>query len=69
MPTTYLVALRIGGALVGSLGWYWRLPQLARQAADARTRDHIERIYSAPARTLSTGQARAVYDWARARHA
>lgn len=68
MPTTYLVALRIGG-LAGSLGWYWGLPQLARQAADARTRDHIERTYRTSARSLSAEQARAVYDWARAQHA
>ena len=69
MPTTYLVALRIGGALVGSLGWYWSLPQLARQAADARTRDHIERTYRTSTRSLSTEEARAVYYWARAQHA
>ena len=69
MPTTYLVALRIGDALVGSLGWYWSLPQLARQAADARTRDHIERTFRTSTRGLSTEQAQAVYGWARARHA
>jgi hypothetical protein len=69
VPTIYLIALRIGGAVAGSLGWYWGLPQLARQAADARTRDHIEATYRAPLQGLSTGQARAVYDWARAQHA
>ena len=69
MPTIYLIALRTGGAVIGSLGWYWDLPQLARQAADARTRHHIEATYRAPLRSLSAGQARAVYDWARARHA
>ena len=69
MPTTYPLALRIGGALVGSLGWYWGLPQRERQAADARTREHIERTYGTSARSLSAEQARAVYDWARARHA
>ena len=43
MATILLLALRIGGALAGSLLWYWRLPHPIRQAADARTRDHIER--------------------------
>ena len=65
MPTIYLIALRIGGAAAGSLGWYWGLPQLARQAADARTRDHIEATYRAPLRSLSAEQARAAYEWAR----
>ena len=69
MPTIYLVALRIGGAVAGSLGWYWSLPQLARQAADARTRAHIEATYRSPLQGLSPGQARAFYDWARAQHA
>lgn len=69
MPTIYLIALRTGGAAAGSLGWYWGLPQLARQAADARTRAHIEATYRAPLRSLSTGQAQAVYEWARAQHA
>ena len=69
MPTIYLIALRTGGAAAGSLGWYWNLPQLARQAADARTRDHIEATYRAPLRSLSPGQAQAVYEWARAQHA
>jgi hypothetical protein len=69
VPTIYLLALRIGGAVADSLGWYWGLPQLARQAADALTRDHIEATYRAPLQGLSTGQARAVYDWARAQHA
>ena len=69
MPTIYLIALRTGGAAAGPLGWYWGLPQLARQAADARTRDHIERTYRASTRSLGTEQARAVYDWARAQHA
>ena len=69
MPTIYLIALRIGGAVAGSLGWYWDLPQLARQAADARTRDHIEATYRASLQSLSTGQAQAVYDWARAQRA
>ena len=69
MPTTYLVALRTGGGLAGSLGWYWSLPQRERQAADARTRDHIERTYGTSVRGLSAEQARAVHDWARARHA
>ena len=64
------MALRAGGgAVVGSLGWYWSLPQLARQAADARTRDHIERTYRTSTRGLSAEQAQAVYDWARARRA
>lgn len=69
MPTTYLVALRAGGGAAGSLGWYWRLPQLVRQAADAATRDHLERVYGAPVRGLSTEQAQTVYDWVRAQHA
>jgi len=69
VPTTYLVALKLGGALVRSLGWYWSLPQLVRQEADARTRDHIERMYRASLRDLSFEQAQEVYDWARAQHA
>jgi hypothetical protein len=69
VPTIYLVARRIGGAVAGSLGWYWGLPQLARQAADARTRDHIEATYRTSLQGLSPEQARAVYDWARAQHA
>ena len=69
MPTTYLVALKIGGALAGSMGWYWSLPQLVRQATDARARDMIERTYRRPMRHLSFEQAQAVYDWARAQHA
>jgi hypothetical protein len=68
MPTTYLVALRAGGA-AASLGWYWRLPQRGREAVDAATRDHLERAYGAPVRGLSAEQARAVHDWARARRA
>jgi hypothetical protein len=69
MPTIFIIALRIGGAFVGSLAWYWRLPQLVRQAADARTREHIERTYSTSIWSLSVEQARAVYTWARAQHA
>jgi hypothetical protein len=69
MPTTYFIALKLGGALVRSLGWYWSLPQLARQAADARTLDHIEETFRTPMRNLSFEQAQQVYDWARARHA
>ena len=69
MPTIFLIALRIGGAVVGSLNWYWRLPQLVRQAADARTRDYIERTFRTSIRSLSAEQARTVYDWARAQHA
>jgi hypothetical protein len=45
VATILLIALRIGGAVAGSLLWYWRLPHPVRQAADARTRDHIERTY------------------------
>ena len=67
MPTTYLVALRAGAA--ASLGWYWRLPQRAREAVDAEARAHVERAYGAPVRGLGAEQARAVCDWARARHA
>ena len=48
MPTNFLIALRIGGAVVGSLVWYWKLPQRERQTADARTKDHIDRTYGAP---------------------
>ncbi len=69
MPTTYLIALKLGGALVRSLGWYWSLPQLVRQEADARTRDHIEATYRTPPRDLSFEQAQEVYDWVRSRHA
>jgi hypothetical protein len=69
MPTIFLIALRIGGAVVGSLSWYWRLPQLVRQAADARTRDYIERTFRTSIRSLSAEEARTVYDWARAQHA
>jgi hypothetical protein len=69
VPTIYLIALRIGAAVAGSLGWYWGLPQRERQAADARTRGHIQATYRAPLQGLSPGQARAAYDWARARHA
>ena len=69
MPTTYLVALRAGGGATGSLGWYWRLPQRAREAVDAATRDHLERVCGAPVRGLSAEQARVVHDWARAGHA
>jgi hypothetical protein len=69
MPTTYLVALKLGGALVHSLGWYWSLPQLARQAADAGARDHIERTYRTSWLNLSFEQAQEVYDWVRAQHA
>ncbi len=69
MPTILLIALRIGGAVVGSLTWYWRLPRALRQAADARTRDHIESTYRTSIRSLTVEQARAVYRWARAQHA
>ena len=69
MPTTYLIALKLGGALVRSLGWYWSLPQLVRQAADARTRDHIEQTYCTSAQDLSVEQAQQVYDWVRSQHA
>jgi len=43
LPTTFLIALKLGGAFAASLGWYWSLPQTERQAADARTRAHVER--------------------------
>ncbi len=69
MPTIYLIALRIGGAVVGSLTWYWRLPQFVRQTADVRTRDYIERTYRTSMWSLTAEQARAVYSWARAQHA
>jgi len=69
MPTTYLLALRVGGGAAGSLGWYWSLPQRARQATDARARAHIERTYGTAMRDLSVAQARDAYDWARVRHA
>ena len=69
MPTIYLLALRMGGAVAGTLGWYWRLPQLARQAADARAKDHIERTYGVSMWHLTPEQARAVHEWAAARHA
>ena len=69
MPTTYLVALRAGGRAVGSLGWYWGLPQLERQAVDARARDHIEQTYRTSLQGLSTGQAQDVYDWTMVQHA
>ncbi|GAA0567328.1 hypothetical protein GCM10009416_01680 [Craurococcus roseus] len=69
MPTIFLIALRLGGAVADSLVWYWSLPQLARQAADARTRDHIERTYSASIWALTPAQAREVHAWAKAQHA
>lgn len=70
MPTIFLVALRLGGAVAASLGWYWKLPQLARQAADARTRDHIERTYRAgDVWALTPAQAAEVHAWAKAQHA
>lgn len=69
VPTTYLVALKAGAAAAGALGWYWRLPQRARQALDARTREHIERTYRAPAWRLGAEQARAACEWARAQAA
>jgi hypothetical protein len=40
-----------------------------RQAADARTRDHIERTYRTSIWSLTVEQATAVYKWARAQHA
>ena len=69
MPTTYLIALKLGGALVRSLGWYWSLPQLVRQEADARTRDRIERVYRTSLQDLGVEQTQEVYDWARSQHA
>ena len=69
MPTTYLVARKLGGTRLGSLGWYWSLPQLARQAADARLRAYVDEMYRKPLRSLSFEQAKDVYDWARAQHA
>ena len=69
MATILLLALRIGGAVAGSLLWYWRLPHPTRQAADARTRDHIERTYGLSMWKLTPEQARAVYRWAMAEHA
>jgi hypothetical protein len=67
--TILLIALRIGGAVAGSLRWYWRLPLPLRQAADARTRDHIERTYGISMWKLTPEQARAVYRWTMAQHA
>jgi hypothetical protein len=69
MPTTYLIARKTGGARLASLGWYWSLPQLARQAADARTRAYIEEMYRKPLLSLTFEQARDIYDWARAQQA
>ena len=69
MPTIFLVALRLGSAVVGSLEWYWRLGQHARRAADARTNDYIARTYSTTIWSLTRDQAKAVSDWARAQHA
>lgn len=69
MPTIFLIALKLGDTVAGSLGWYWNLPQRGRQAADARTSDHIERTYRATVRTLTLEGARAVHEWARAQHA
>ena len=69
MPTILLIALRLGGAVAGPLGWYWRLPRCLRQAADARTSDHIERTYGTCMWSLTVEQARAVHRWARAHHA
>ena len=69
MPTIYLIALRVGGAVGGSLAWYWRLPRPVRQAADARTRGHIDRTYKTSIWSLSAEQAKAAYEWARAPHA
>lgn len=69
MPIILLIALRLRGTVADSLGWYWNLPQLARQAADARTREHIERTYRASIWALTTAQAREVHAWAKAQHA
>ena len=69
MPTILLIALRIDGAVTGSLHWYWRLPRPVRQAADTRTRDYIERTYRTSMWSLTAEQARAVYRWAMAQHA
>ncbi len=69
MPTTYLIATKLGDALVRSLGWYWTLPQLARQEADAQTRNYIEQTYRTSLRDLSFEQAQEVYDWVRSQHA
>lgn len=69
MPTTYLIARKTGGARLASLGWYWSLPQLARQAADARTRDYIADMYRESLLSLTCEQAKDVYDWARAQQA
>ncbi len=69
MATILIIALRIGGAVVGSLAWYWRLPRLLRQAADARTRAHVERAYGVALRSLTPEQARDVHAWAKAQHA
>lgn len=69
MPTTYLIARKIGGGRLASLGWYWSLPQLARQAADARTIAYVEGMYRKPLPHLSFEQAQDVYDWARAQQA
>lgn len=69
MPTILLIALRLGGAVAGTLGWYWRLPRRVRQAADARTSAHIERTYGTSLWGLTAEQARAVHRWARAQHA
>jgi hypothetical protein len=69
VPTILLIALRVGAAVVGSLAWYWRLPPQVRQAADARTSDHIARTYRTSIWGLSVEQARAAYRWARAQHA
>ena len=68
MPTIFLIALRLGGAVADSLVWYWKLPQLARQAADAQAREHIERTYRASVWALTPAQAREVHAWAKAQH-
>jgi hypothetical protein len=68
MATIFVIALRVG-AVAGSLVWYWRLPLPLRQAADARTRNHIATTYGTSIWKLTPEQARAVYRWARAQHA
>ena len=69
MPTVFIIALRIGGAFAGSLGWYWRLSQHERQAADARTRAHIDTTYGTSIWSLTAEQAKAIHHWTRAQHA
>ena len=69
MPTILIIALRVGGTPVGSLHWYWRLSRGERQAANARTRAHIEERYGAGIWDLTLDQAKAVHRWTRAQHA